>query len=307
VAALPEAEDRQFMKILLTGATGFLGSNLVPALLCEGHEVTALGRSERRSAVESMGCRFVASDLSAGEPVPACGDHDVAMFLALSSNIHGWPEQTHDVIGVNVLGAAKFAEAARKAGVRRLLHASSGSVYWPADEAIKEDAPLRSDNLYSLSQKAGEDFARLYEQYFEVVVFRVFYLYGPGQSGRLIPNIVQKVADGAPIDLQPRTVSEKETDGLELSVTYVENAVQILNSLMHSSFKGTVNFAGPETISIRQLAEAAGRILGKQPVFKISSEPRAGNMIADTTLLQSLVTLPSEPFESCLGKAIQHG
>jgi nucleoside-diphosphate-sugar epimerase len=295
------------MKILLTGATGFLGSNLVPALLRDGHEVTALGRSERRDAVEHMGCRFVASDLADGEPVSLCGDHDVAIFLALSSNHHGWPDKAHDVIGVNVLGAAKFAEAARKAGVRRLLHASSGSVYWPADNAIKEDAPLRSDNLYSLSQKAGEDFVRLYEQYFDVVVFRVFYLYGPGQSGRLIPNIVQKVADETPIDLQPRTAGEEETDGLVVSVTYMENAVRILNSLMHSSFKGTVNFAGPETISIRQLAETAGEILGKPPVFRINSEPRAGNMIADTTLLQSLVSLPSEPFESCLGKAIQHG
>ncbi|MDA0838444.1 MAG: NAD(P)-dependent oxidoreductase [Planctomycetota bacterium] len=295
------------MKILLAGATGFLGSNLVPVLLREGHEVTAVSRSERKGAVESMGCRFVASDLADSGPAPLCGDHDVAIFLALSSNHHGWPDKSYDVIGVNVLGAAKFAEAARKAGVRRLLHASSGSVYWPADEAIKEDAPLRSDNLYSLSQKTGEDFVRLYEQYFDVIVFRVFYLYGPGQSGRLIPNIVQKVADGTPIDLQPRAADEKETDGLVVSVTYVENAVQILNSLMHSSFKGTVNFAGPETISIRRLAETASEILGKQPVFKISNEPRAGNMIADTTLLQNIVSLSSEPFESCLGKVIQHG
>jgi len=295
------------MKILLTGATGFLGSNLVPSLLRDGHEVTALGRSERRSVVESMGCRFVGADLADGEPVPPCGEHDVAIFLALSSNHHGWPDKAHDVIGVNVLGASKFAEAARRAGVRRLLHASSGGVYWHAYEAIKEDAPLRSDNLYSLSQKAGEDFVRLYEPYFDVVVFRVFYLYGPGQSGRLIPNIVQKVADGTPIDLQPRTANEEETDGLEVSVTYVDNAVQILNSLIHSSFKGTVNFAGPETVSIRRLAETAGGILDKQPDFRISNEPRAGNMIADTALLQSLVSLPPESFESCLGKAIQHG
>jgi nucleoside-diphosphate-sugar epimerase len=239
-------------------------------------------------------------DLGGGDPLPAVGPCDVAIFLAQSRAYGSFPEGAPDVVKVNLLGLTQALEIARRSRVRRFLYASTGSVYGSADHALAEGDPLLGTDVYALSKRMGEELVGSWARFFSVVQLRFFALYGPGQEGRMIPSVLRSVEEGRPVYLQPRKVDEPSPSGFRTSPCLVTDAAEALVQLCQASCEGPVNVAGPDAVGIREIAEAAGRLLGREPVFEIADEPRAGDLVASIDRLRAWTSLAPASLETGL-------
>lgn len=165
------------MRALVTGGAGFIGSTLVDRLLAEGHEVTVVddlsrGRLENLDGARAAGDRFAFHEMDLTDP--AIGDlvaqaaPEVVFHLAAQIDVRlSVEDPVHDA-EVNVVGTVRLAEAARRAGVRRIVFTSSGgSIYGPVTELpVAETRPVDPLSPYAAGKVAGEIylemFARLY-------------------------------------------------------------------------------------------------------------------------------------------------
>ena len=288
------------MRVLLFGATGYLGSALAARLVEAGHDVTTCGRQVSH---ESPGCRSVRFDLTHFE-TPRVGPQDVAVYAAQSRSYRG-DIDCGDVLAVNTLGVVRAAELAVAAGVSRFILTSTGSVYGLGDHPWRESAPLAGAGPYAMSKRMGEEVLGFFRGEFESVILRLFALYGPKQEARMVPDIVARVAKGEPVTLQPTRNEETATEGLRVSLLHRDDAVRVLEAAMSELPPGIFNVGDAEATSIARIARTAGAVLGISPKFEISGV-RDGDLVADTSILQGCLALPTVPLEQGIRSVCDH-
>ena len=185
------------MKVLITGATGFIGGNLAEALVKEGHEVRALARlTSDTSRLKRLDVEIVNGDLrdEAATKTAVAGCERVYHLAAKTTKDHLTKRKYY---AHNVQGTKNLAEAALNAGVRRFVYASSVGVYGTlANSGIDENTTPRPDSYYRETKYAGEkELLRLHkENGLPVVVARLGSVYGPGS--RVWLDVFRKVATG---------------------------------------------------------------------------------------------------------------
>lgn len=171
----------QSMKILVTGATGKVGSRLVPHLLREGHQVRILVRNlERAQALVSLGAQPAVGDLLSPDSLePAVRGVDAVVHLAAFFR-GASPEDAH---AVNVSGTASLANAALNAGVARFVYTSTNLVYGPGKgRRFTEADPPNPGWAYPQSKAASEsDLLELHRRSgLDVRILRLAFVYGDG-------------------------------------------------------------------------------------------------------------------------------
>ena len=173
------------MKCLVTGGAGFIGSNLVDALLERGDEVVVVDN-------ESADCHdhFYWNDRALNHKVdindfkslrPLFDGVDYVFHLAAEARIQPSLINPLQAVQTNVLGTANVLQAAREAGVRRVMYSSTSSAYGLKNTPpLSENMPNDCLNPYSVSKTAGEELCKLYTRLFklETVTFRYFNVYG---------------------------------------------------------------------------------------------------------------------------------
>ncbi len=180
------------MKVLVTGATGYVGRSLVPRLLAERHEIVALVRDASRARdLSSLGVLLVQGDLRcADEIMPR--DVEAVVHLAYSLFPVSDPR-------TNIEGSLRVIEAARIRNVRRFIYTSSALVYGPSDPAIPvtEDHPCRPNLRFARQQLRVEQVAASLAASagFPAVILRPSELYG--ERGGFLPLIVERLRRGA--------------------------------------------------------------------------------------------------------------
>lgn len=179
------------MRIAVTGAGGFLGLNLVRGLAARGHEVLAIDRSfgDRAAVVldGAEGAVLRSADVRDRAAIEAAlGDFGArALFHGATLTADLGREKTafSDVLDVNVTGTARVLEAAREAGVARMIVASSSAVYGDAvfDQPPREIDQPRPVTLYGITKLAAEQAARRFASIhgLDVRVMRISAVYGP--------------------------------------------------------------------------------------------------------------------------------
>jgi UDP-glucose 4-epimerase len=204
---------------LVTGGAGFIGSNIVRALLDQGVAVRVLDNfsSGKRENLEGSsnaknGNRFevVEGDVRDESVVAdAVRGVEVIFHEAAFVSVPESMEKPQACFDVNITGTSILFEAARKAGVRRAVIASSAAVYGDSDALpLKEDTPLRPLSPYAVSKRVDEMFAQLYTSSFglEVVALRYFNVYGPRQRpdsmyAAAVPIFIRRLRDVKPITI----------------------------------------------------------------------------------------------------------
>ena len=182
------------MRYLVTGGAGFIGSHLVHTLLEQGADVRVLdnfstGKRENLSGLVEKynGSRFEVheGDLRNRAIVQtAIRNVDVAFHEAAFVSVPESMEKPQDCFDVNVAATVSLFDAARVAGVKRVVIASSAAVYGESDVLpLKESTPSQTLSPYAASKRTDEIYAQLYTQAFglDVVALRYFNVYGPRQ------------------------------------------------------------------------------------------------------------------------------
>ncbi|GAA4018416.1 NAD(P)-dependent oxidoreductase [Deinococcus rubellus] len=227
------------MRILVTGATGFLGGAAARALARSGHDVIGTGRDlERGAALEAAGVRFVAFDLHK-PPSPLLSRLDAVLHCAARSSLWGrWADFEAD----NVAVSARLACACAQRGLR-LVHISTPSVYNATGltRQVPETASLgpRFDSLYARSKYRAELEVRFHLP--DATILRPRGLYGPGDSS-LMPRLVRALRSGR----LPR-LSRQE---VHTELTHVQNVVHAIELALERPAAGVFNITDGVSVPI---------------------------------------------------------
>lgn len=264
------------MRTCVTGGAGFIGSTLVDRLLADGHEVVVLddfstGLRENLAAAGSA-IELVEGDLRDRDLVArAVKGCEVVFHQAALASVARSVEHPEEVNDVNVVGTLRLLVACREAGVRRVVFASSSSVYGDTPELPKrETMPLSPRSPYAASKAAGEAYLQGFQAAYglEAAILRYFNVYGPRQSPRsayaaVVPLFVDALRHG-----HPATVNG---DGEQTrDFTFVEDVVDALVRAASApgATQGPMNLGGGQRISIKDLAGVIAEELGVEPVIR---------------------------------------
>jgi UDP-glucose 4-epimerase len=267
------------MRVLVTGATGFVASHLIPRLTEAGHEVIALGHDSARIPA-GEGVTLVEADLGRPLDSEALPGFDAVVHLA-QANVP-FPDGAASLFRVNTASTAELLAAAQARGAKRFVFASSGSVYGLGDGAVGEDDPLRAGDYYSATKRSAELLVGAYREQLGTAVLRFFAPYGPGQRGRLVPGLIARVRRGEQVLLgsggRPR-----------LTPIFVEDAVEVIARALPATGSQVLNVAGDEVVSIRDLAELIGSAVGRDPVFADARDGAPGDLIGRNDRMRELL------------------
>jgi UDP-glucose 4-epimerase len=182
------------MRTLVTGAAGFIGSTLVDRLLADGHSVLGVddlssGRSENLGPAERhAGFEFAKADIVDADLIGLLADTRPEVIFHLAAQIsvrHSVDDPPFDAT-VNVVGTVRLAEAARRAGVRKVVHTSSGgSIYGtPPAYPTSEDAPTDPTSPYAAGKVAGEVYLNTFRNLYGLECSHIApaNVYGPRQD-----------------------------------------------------------------------------------------------------------------------------
>ena len=284
-------------EFLVTGGAGFIGSNLVDALLAAGHDVRVLDNLSmgKRSnlPLDNPRLRFIEGDVADAEVVAqaVAGCSAVAHLAAVASvqaSVDD-PVATHQS---NFIGTLNVCEAMRRHGVRRVVYASSAAIYGNNGEGVAIDEATAKAPLtpYAADKLAGEHYLDFYRRQhaLEPAIFRFFNIFGPRQDpsspySGVISIFTERALAGRPITVFGD--GEQTRDFF-----YIDDLVPLLvQGLFNEGVQpGAVNVGHSQSVSLNQLLEAVRQVLGSLPQVTYG-EARAGDIRhsrADSTLLR---------------------
>lgn len=288
------------MKILITGANGHLGARAVKELRI-GNEVHVIVRANPTIALS--GVIYHTIDLSSDWSTKLLPDHiDAVIHLAQSRHFREFPHQALEIFKVNVESTAKLLDYALRAGAKRFVLASSGGLHRPSAYVIKESAPVDPTggplDYYFQSKHAAELLSNVYKELIDISVLRPFFIYGPGQSSdKLISRLLSSVSNGHLIKLAGR-------DGLVINPVFVDDVVALLISILNTPGSRTMMVAGPDALSIREIADLIGKHISRTPVY-VQIEGDDERLIADHRVAEAILKRPLTKFSDGISQLLK--
>jgi len=283
-------------RVLITGATGFIGRYLVERALCSGAVVTTLSRSR---AMIPGASAHIALDLgSRSEVWRSIQDLEPAAILHAASSGVTEKVEFSEMLRSNVAGTDNLLSAAASlSNPPSVVMAGSGSEYAAQSRPLTEDDPIRPASPYGISKAAAAFCAANYATSMPITVLRIFNVYGPGERlPRLLPYIVQNAKLGNPVKL---TACEQVRDFI-----YVRDLGSIFWRALECSPENgqlrTLNVGSGSPVPLRDFVGTVVRVLQDEGVnaqVKFGAHPyRVSEPMyyaADTSRLHKTLGKPS--------------
>ena len=309
------------MKFLVTGGAGFIGSHITERLLKEGHFVRILdnfcsGKDENLAFTKGLGkdkfelIRGDIRDKAACEK--ACDGIDYVLHQAALRSVPKSMKEPESYNDVNINGTLFLLQAASGHKVKRLVMASSSSVYGDTDTFPEQESayPLLI-SPYALSKLAGEYYCRIFSEFFnvETVCLRYFNVFGPRQAlddeyAVVIPKFIHSILH----DEQPPIFG---TGKQSRDFTYIDNVVNanILSALTQGIKHEVFNVANGKDNTVLELVSSLNKIIGKNIAPKLLPV-RAGDVfrtLADISKIKKLLKFEIlVNFEDGLKKTVEY-
>ena len=304
-------------RYLVTGGAGFIGSHIATALVERGDDVCVLDNlstgSRRNLAHLGQRLTFIEGDLTSREDVQAAVKGVEVVFhqgaLASVPRSVAAPLETNAAC---VTGTLNVLEAARRAGVRRVVYAASSSAYGDQPYSSKRELDLPAPlSPYAAAKLAGEYYCQAFTASYglETVILRYFNVFGPRQDPQseysaVIPKFVTRMLAGH----RPVVFGDGHQSR---DFTYVDNVVA--GNLAAATAEGVagnvINLACGRQTSLLELIAAINRVLGTR-LEPILEPPRTGDVyesLADITLARQLLGYePTIDFEEGLRRSVEY-
>lgn len=273
------------MVVLVTGAAGFIGSNLIEQLLVAGHSVVGLDNFEpfydpaiKRANLESLvglgSFTFVEGDIrdrSALRRTFESREIDAVIHLAAMAGVRPSIRDPLHYSDVNLTGTMILLEEMRNRNVKRLVFGSSSSVYGgSSDVPFREDqAADRPVSPYAATKRAGEILCHSHHHLFglEVACLRFFTVYGPRQRPEMaIHAFTRQISEGQPIPFFGDGSSRRD-------YTFVSDIVDgVIAALDRAKGYQVYNLGGSSTVSLAELVKLIEERVGRPAVYDRKSE-----------------------------------
>jgi dTDP-glucose 4,6-dehydratase len=277
------------MRILLTGAAGFLGSHLTDRLVSEGHQVIGMDNlitGNKNNLAHLAGhpnFSFIIHDVSNFIFVP--GDIDYVLHFASPASPNptsplGYPNLPIQTLKAGALGTHNTLGVARAYQAKFLL-ASTSEIYGdPLEHPQKETYrgnvdPIGARSVYDEAKRFAEALTMAYHRFHNIDtrIVRIFNTYGPRMrldDGRVVPNFIQQALQDKPLSVYG--------DGSQTrSFCYVDDLIEGIYRLMLSDYHEPVNLGNPNEISINELAEQINNLLEASGGTVTKMTKRLGN------------------------------
>jgi UDP-glucose 4-epimerase len=287
---------------LVTGGAGFIGSHVAARLLADGHRVRVLDNFSTGSranldhgAAHAAHLDVVEGDIrDLGTVEAASRGVDVVFHQAAMRSV---PRSVKDPLGANdnnVTGTLNVLEAARRAGARRVVYASSSSVY-----GDRPDLPKREDQTpapispYAVSKAAGEQYAAVWSRLYgvETVGLRYFNVFGPKQDpaseyAAVIPRFILWALQRAPLEVHGDGTQSRD-------FTYIDNVVEanLLAGRAPGAAGEVFNVGCGSRVSLLEIIASLERLVGR-PLQRNHTPGRAGDVahtLADVSKAKRLL------------------
>jgi nucleoside-diphosphate-sugar epimerase len=285
-------------RILLTGATGFIGTRLL-ARLAERYDVWAVVR--QLPAGPARNVTWLVQDLSAEAwSMELPRRIDAVIHLAQSPHYRDFPARARDVYAISAGATMRLLEWAQRAEATHFVLASTGGLYGTSDVPVRESDPLPEQRsqlgFYFASKRASELLAIQYAGELSSIVLRLFFVYGTGQSPKmLMPRLVGSIREGRPVQLQGE-------DGIRFNPIHVDDAARAIEACLTLTEARVINIAGPEATSLRHVSKAIGRLVGRDPIFDIDASAAPNHLVADIGRMTSALGAPRIGIEKGLAE-----
>lgn len=295
------------MKILITGGSGLVGSNLANKLVEEGHDVVTLDKVDggflNQEKVgfyqeDLLNKEFVLDLFEAVEP-------DAIYHLAANAAEARGQISPVDMTENNLNIFLNVLVAAINNKVKKFIYTSSVAVYGEATVPYKEDGETIPKDVYGVNKLAAEQILKIMAKVygFEYTIFRPHNIYGPYQSmGDPYRNVVALFMRKV-IENQPYTLFGEGT--MRRAFSYVEDVVEVLAAALDDKFNDlTVNVGSDKDISIKELSDLIQKITGKTTEVQLAPvrKQEISMFLADHSLQNSLIQYRETPIEEGLKK-----
>lgn len=290
-------------KAIVTGGAGFIGSHLAEELVRRGYQVTILddlstGKKENvTELLKNMNVKFVQGSITnislLREVFRDAGYifHEAAI-PSVPRSIDN-PLASHEG---NVTGTLNVLLAARDNGAKKVIFASSSSVYGDSPVLPKrEDMTPNPRSPYAVSKLAGEYYCQVFSQVYGLptVCLRFFNVYGPRQDpdsqyAAVIPQFVKRLSEGKPPIIFGDGTQTRD-------FTFVKDAVEANILLAQSDACGVFNISQGKSITINQLADLIIKLAGNNKVRPVHQKPRPGDILHSLADISKAKVFDYEP------------
>jgi UDP-glucose 4-epimerase len=303
-------------KVIVTGGAGFIGSNLAEELARKGHQVTIIdnlstgNRGNIQSVLQAGQVDFIEGSI-ADLPLmqKAFSGADYVFHQAALPSVPRSIEDPGTTDSVNITGTLNVLIAARDNAVKKLVYASSSSVYGDTPTLPKtEDMFPNPLSPYAVTKVAGEYYCQVFTRIYDLktVCLRYFNVYGPRQDpnsayAAVIPLFISSVLTGkSPIIFGD---GEQTRD-----FTFVKDVVEANIQAVESKVTGVFNLGNSQRITINQLTKLIIDITKNNKVKPVYKDPRPGDIVhslADTSKAKAFGYNPRYSLEQGLKETIE--
>jgi nucleoside-diphosphate-sugar epimerase len=295
--------------VLVTGGAGFIGSNLVDALIERGLKVRVIDNFSTGSKVQvNPRADLFNADIGNLESIkPAFYGVDCVFHVAALPRVPLSIERPIETHMVNVVGTLNVLVAARDAGIKRLIYSGSSSVYGNQPTLpLREDMAPNPLNPYALQKLTGEQYVRLFHQFFglQTLTLRYFNVYGPRMATEGAYVTVISVFRRARAEGKPLTIhgDGEQTRDFTFVSDVVEGNVLAMNARVADG--RAINIGRGRNVSVNRIAD----LIGGEKVYLPPRQGDARHTLADWSQAQELLGWqPKVDVEDALAKLSDWG
>jgi len=296
-------------KILVTGAAGFIGSHTAESLIERGHSVVGVdsfsdyySSSQKENNIKLVGLKdcfsLVRGDLNEINLKDVLNGVDYVVHLAAQPGVRKSWNDFHRYVRDNINATQRLLDACVGAGVKKVVYASSSSVYGEAELPFREDSTPRPVSPYGVTKLAGENLCAAYQTNhgLPTVLLRYFTVYGPRQRPDMAFNIfIKSILGGKPVNIFGNGEQTR-------SFTYVSDVVGGTISAMESDCTGVFNIGSNERVSLKNAVDIMGNIIGKDVTLRMESVQKG-----DVSHTEADTSKASDAFGYCPKVGIREG